>query len=310
VFEGFDPITVDFFWSVVIVVTAVLLRWVVARAVQRRITDSEQVFRTRKTITYLVTLLTLVLLARQWIDETTDLATFLGLIGAGLVVALGEVVRNLAGWAYIMLRSPFRVGDRVEIKGTAGDVIDIRVLRFSLMEIRDWVEADQSTGRIVHIPNGLLFSNALANFTQGFHHIWHEVPVLVTFESDWRRAEELVQHALDYHAIDSTEMEASEELERASKHFFIRYGALTPTVYLSVREDGVLLTGRVLVKARDRRTIDSKIWKHVLSSFAAEPSVELAYRTVRMVHRLPGETGDAGTHDDAAPLRTFVDPEA
>lgn len=307
-FDELDPVTNNIVWSVVIVVVALLLRWIVVRAVQRRIHDSEQIFRTRKTVTYSITVVAIALLARQWVDETTDLATFFGLIGAGLVVALGEVVRNLAGWAYIMLRTPFRVGDRIEVAGQAGDVIDVRVLRFSLMEIRDWVDADQSTGRIVHVPNGLLFTNALANFTQGFHHIWHEVPVLVTFESDWRRAEELVQQALDYHAIDATEMEASAELAKASKHFFIRYGALTPTVYLSVTGDGILLTGRVLVKARERRSVNAKIWKHVLTGFADEPSVELAYRTVRMVHRQAGEMGDIATHDDAASIRSAIEP--
>ncbi len=266
-----------------IIIALYLIRRVVVRTVSRRLEDPELLFRSRRVSTYVATFTGIFLLIPIWVENVQDIATFLGIIGAGLVIALQDVVLNFAAWIYITLRHPFKVGDRIEVGPHAGDVIDIRVLRFSLLEIKGWVDADQSTGRILHLPNGLLFKEAMANYTQGFRHIWHEVPVRVTFESDWVKAREILQDALDHHAMSEAEVEAAEDIRRASRQFFIRYSTLSPTVYVSVRENGVLLTGRVLVASRRRRVIDHEIWEHVLKRFAQEPSVAFAYPTTRIV---------------------------
>lgn len=268
-------------WSLGVIAIVLFVRWLITRAIVRRLDTSEIIFRAKKTSVYITAAILLTLLAGIWINETTNLATFLGVLGAGLVISLSEVVLNFAGWVYIMLRSPFSVGDRIEVGENAGDVIDVRVFRFSLLEIRNWVDADQTTGRILHIPNGRLFREPMANFTQGFKQVWHEIAVLITFESDWERARDLVQEALEEHSAEVNEEEATESLRRASRQFFIRYGHLTPTVYVSVKESGILLTGRVLVNARSRRTVDSELWKHILLDFGREDEIQMAYPTVR-----------------------------
>jgi small-conductance mechanosensitive channel len=125
------------------------------------------------------------LLAWIWVEELLSLSTFLGLVSAGLAIALREPLINLMGWAFIVWRRPFEMGDRIEIGGQAGDVIDMRVFQFTLLEIGNWVDADQSTGRAIHVPNGKVFSESLANYSKGLAYIWNEIPVRVTFESDW-----------------------------------------------------------------------------------------------------------------------------
>ena len=79
------------------------------------------------------------------------------------------------------------------MKAQPARLIDLRIFQFTLMEIGNWVDADQSTGRIVHVPNGSVFVTPLANYAKGFQYIWNEIPVLVTFESDWRRAKEILE---------------------------------------------------------------------------------------------------------------------
>ena len=286
------PQTGKLLLSIGIVVALYLIRRIIVRAVSRRIEDPELLFRSRRVSTYFATMIGILVLLPIWVENVQDVATFLGIIGAGLVIALQDVVLNFAAWIYITLRHPFKVGDRIEVGMHAGDVIDIRVLRFSLLEIKGWVDADQSTGRILHLPNGLLFKEAMANYTQGFRHIWHEVPVRITFESDWRKAREIIQEALDQHAMSEAEVEAAEDIRRASRQFFIRYSTLSPTVYVAVRENGVLLTGRVLVASRRRRVIDHEIWEDILDKVAAEPSVEFAYPTTRIYR--PEELGGDG----------------
>jgi hypothetical protein len=218
-----------------------------------------------------------------WLPFFDDLGTFLGLLSAGIAIALADVFLDLAGWLFIVFRRPFKVGDRIEINGTAGDVIDVRAFRFTVLEIRNWVDADQSTGRVVHVPNGSLFKYPTANFTEGFYHIWHEIPVLVTFESDWKRAEELNLEAVAPIALGEDELREQQRIASSTRDYLITYKELKPTVYVTTRDSGILLTARLLVAARTRRGTDDSVWRTLLTSFAAEPSIDLAYPTGRTV---------------------------
>lgn len=276
------------------IVLAVLLglRALVLRLAMRNFDDPKIWYRVRKTVTWVTTVVFLVVAGLVLAGVGGGLLTYLGILSAGVAVALSDLLRNLAGWVYIATRRPFRIGDRVEIDGHAGDVVDVRAFRFSLLEIRNWVDADQSTGRIVHIPNGKILSEPLANFGAGFQWVWHEIPMLVTFESDWERATQMLQAALDEESPDVRSREAAEAIRRASKRYLLSFTHLTPTVYLDVKESGVQLTGRVLTDVRTRRGVTHRIWTHLLHAIAADPSVELAYPTVRAFFADPVRPGD------------------
>ncbi len=139
-------------------VSLAVARWIVLAVVHRRIDDPAVWYRTQKLLSYLITIIGLVVLASIWI-QGSGIATYIGLITAGLAIALSDVLKNLAGWLFIVLRRPFRLGERIEIGEHKGDVIDIRAFRFTLFEIAgERVDAEQPTGRLVHVPNGLVFT--------------------------------------------------------------------------------------------------------------------------------------------------------
>lgn len=266
--------------STAAVVIVLLLRWVTLRWVKRLVEDDEGQYRARKITAYSATLVVLITFAFIWIEAFDSLPTYLGLLSAGLAIALSDLLKNMAGWAYILIRRPFRLGDRIEIKDVRGDVIDVRLFRFSIMEVGKWVDADQPTGRLVHAPNGWLFTDHVANYTEGFAHLWDEIPVLITFESNWERAEEIILETLAERAPD-VEHFAGPKIRETARKYHIRVGKLTPMVYLSVRDSGVLLTARYMVGARERRRTHDKIWRGLLQAFSSEPTVALAYSTVR-----------------------------
>ena len=266
--------------TVVLIFVLVVARWLTLRAIHRKFEDADVDYRARKVATYTATVIGLAFLAWIWIDAFNDLPTFLGLLSAGVAIALADVLKNFAGWAYILSRRPFRVGDRIEIDGTKGDVVDVRLFRFSLMEVGNWVDADQSTGRLIHVPNGNLFSQQVANYTEGFEYIWYEIPVLVTFESDRARARTIIEHAVREHAPD-VETAAGRRIRETARNYHIKIGALTPIVYLSVQDSGVLLTARYLVSARQQRGVAERIWTAILDGLDDAPRVDLAYPTVR-----------------------------
>ncbi len=268
------------FVSAAIVVVAILVRFVIIRLVRRRVDDPEIWYRTQKLTSYGGTMIALLAVMFIWL-RVSNFGAWAGLASAGIAIALSDVLRNFVGWGYILLRKPFKIGDRIEINGQAGDVVDVRSQRFSIIEIRNWVDADQSTGRLVHIPNGAVFLTHLANFTAGFPFIWHELPLLVTFESDWKRAEELMIEALTENAPSMASEEARSAIREAAAEYRIRYTHLTPTTYVAVKDSGVLITGRVIIPVRSRRHVDTTMWRSLLEKIHEEPNVEFAYPTVR-----------------------------
>ena len=271
--------------SVVVIAGLWLLQRIVLALVYRRITDPRTRYRWRKTTTYVFIVAGILVIGREWLEGFKSLATFLGLVSAGIAIALKDPLVNLAGWAYIVGRRPFDVGDRIEIAGHKGDVIDQRLFQFTLNEIGVWVDADQSTGRIIHIPNGRIFTDPVANYDKGFKYIWNEVPVIVTFESNWKKAKEVLTAIAFKHAEHLT-AEAERDLLTASRQFFINYKKLTPIVYTSAVDSGVRLTMRYLIEPRRRRGTVSAIWEDILTEFAKCPDIDLAYPTTRPFHHM------------------------
>ncbi len=277
--------------SVLIIFVIWILQRLVLGFVHRRTEDVRLRYRWAKGTSYAAFATAIVLIGGIWANAIQSFGTFLGLVSAGLAIALKDLVVNLAGWIFVIWRRPFEVGDRIQIAGHAGDVIDIRIFQFTLMEIGNWVDADQSTGRVVHVPNGKVLTDSLANYTKGFNYIWNELPVLVTFESNWRRAKEILEQIARDHAMHLTET-AEHRIKEVSSRFMIFYSKLTPIVYTSVVDSGVLLTIRYLCDPRTRRGTAQAIWEDVLDAFGHEDDIDFAYPTQRFYdNRFEGKAG-------------------
>lgn len=271
-----------------------LIRLVVLRVVYRRVEDVRERYRWRKATTYAIVFFGLFVLVRVWFVEFRALATFFGLIGAGLAIALRDPVVNLGGWIFIVWRRPFAPGDRVEVLDRVGDVIDLRLFQFTLLEVGTKTGASQSTGRIIHIPNGVVFQNALVNYTRGFHYVWNELSVVVTFKSDWRAAKDIVLKVAEEHA-EALGEDAERRLRRAAQEYMIFYSQLSPTVYTSVEDHGVQLTMRYLSDPRRLRGSEMLMWEAILDAFAARGDIDFAYPTTRFYdNRAEGKPGTGG----------------
>lgn len=279
---GVSPETqANIFLSLVIVFAVFFVRRGVMAVVHRRVDDTEVRYRWAKITSNVAFVIAVLFLVQVWFTALRSLGTFLGLVSAGLAIALRDLVADLAGWGFIAWRRPFDVGDRIQIGSHAGDVVDRRLFQFTIMEIGNWVEADQSTGRLIHIPNQMVFSEPLANYVKGFPYLWNEIKLLLTFESDWRKARELVNALADDLTMEITK-EANSPQPRGEPRFLIRYRKLTPVVYVSVKDSGVLLTLRYLSRPRERRGSSSAMWERLLDMVDEHPDIQLAYPTQRI----------------------------
>ena len=242
-FFTYSSIQVKFIATFIAILIFIILRRIVLRIVFKKTNDALVRYRWQKTSSYIIYAAGLVIIGQIWFKGIQSIATYLGLLSAGIAIALKDPLTNITGWFFIISRTPFAVGDRVQIGVHAGDVIDINFFKFTLMEIGHWGEGEQSSGRIIHIPNGKLFTETLANYGKGFKYIWNEVPVLITFESDWKGAKKILHDISIKHGEHVTKA-AARKFKETSKLFMMYKPDFNPQVYTKVEDSGILLTIR------------------------------------------------------------------
>lgn len=282
-------------YSLILLIVLWLIKKIFSRVIIERFESNNQKYQWNKSLRYTAGFTSIILLVSIWVGGLASLGTYLGLLSAGIAIALKDPLVNFSGWFFIIIRKPFKVGDRIQIENMIGDVIDIRIFQFSVIEIGNWVDAEQSTGRIIHVPNGILFTQRQANYTLGFEYIWNEIPVLVTFESDWQKAKKILTEIVEKNAIHLSK-KAEEQIKKTASSFLIYYEKLTPIVYTTVKDSGVLLTMRYLCHTRMRRGSEQAIWENILIEFAKHNNIDFAYPTQRFYHN--NIEGKHGTKPD------------
>tara|TARA_B100000700_G_scaffold258355_1_gene292617 strand:- start:1206 stop:2102 length:897 start_codon:yes stop_codon:yes gene_type:complete len=262
------------------IVLIVVLRRSVINLFILRLEDPKSRYNWLRATTYISVTFSVIIIGQIWLDGIGSIVTYLGLLSAGIAIALKDPITNLTGWLFILWNRPLEPGDRIQLGEHSGDVIDVNFFNFTVMEIGNWVDADQNTGRIIHIPNGKIFVETLANYGKGFEYIFNEIPVLITFESEWRKAKKILEKiAKDFGAHPTRA--AEEEIKKASQKFLIQDQKLDPVVYTKAADSGVLLTIRYLCRPQYRRETEQEIWEEILKEFDLEPNIELAYPTIR-----------------------------
>jgi small-conductance mechanosensitive channel len=246
-----------------ILLALVILRWGVRRLIEPRMQSRSGRFYLGKVMTYLILILGLWSLARIWLTGMKSLGTIVGLLSAGMAIALKDPLVNLAGFFAILVRRPFRIGQRIQIGDNAGDVVDIRSLHFTLLEVGKWVKGEQSTGRLVHIPNGLVFTTPVINFQGGFDYLWNELTLELPADVDWQKIRDSLLEVVCRHA-ETDEEKVRREIDGLSGEIIIRYPNLKPIVYVALANGTVTLTARYLYQTRHRRATESRIYEDLL----------------------------------------------
>ena len=279
-FQSNDSFGTQLIQAAIIIAAIWTLRWLALRFVLQRTQDISLSYWITKISSYAATALSIFVATQIWLGEFASLLTFFGLITAGLAIALRDPVTNMFAWLFIIWRRPFELGHRVGIGDVVGDVIDIRIFQTSLLEIGEWVNADQPTGRIVHIPNSKVFTEMQVNYNLGIPYIWDELPVLVTFESDWELAKVILTNIVN-ESVPNEQRPSQRDLRQMSRRYRTTHTVTDPMVYTSVHDSGVMLTMRYPVSPFERRGMSERVWESVLHRFAEYPEIDFAYPTVR-----------------------------
>ena len=261
------------------VIRRLLLRYIISRISD----DSPYLYTLRKITTYTITILSTLLLFGIWIQRLGDLSVALGILAAGLAFALQEVIGSIAGWITIVSGKPFAIGDRVETGGIRGDVVDIGILRTTLMEIGNWLKGDHNTGRIVTVSNAFLFKEPLYNYSAHLNFVWDEITVPVTYESNWKRAIEIMANTVKEHSFYTELLPKAEKQRReVRRKLAVKMTPLEPRTYVKLTDNWVELGLVYPVDTDLRRSFRSEISQQILTEFEAE-KITIASQTVAIV---------------------------
>jgi len=271
-------------YSGLVLIIQAVIRLIVDRyIINRREEFNTSVYAIRKVIRYGITAISLVIIYGVWVDQMGDFSVALGILAAGLAFALQEVIGSFAGWITIITGNPFKIGDRIETGGIQGDVVDIGILRTTIMEIGNWLDGDHNTGRIVTLSNAFIFKEPLFSYSVHLHYIWDEIRIPIPYGSDWKNAIEILSNAITHHpAYQDLLPKAEKQRLELRKRIAVKITPLDPRVFVKLTDNWIELGLVYPVDTDLRRVFRSEVSQTLLEEFRLA-GIEIASQTISIV---------------------------
>lgn len=272
---------------VVAVLAAAVVVRLLKRFISRHVEDSATRYRANKTVSVVAWAVMLVFFVGQLGGRFSGLTVALGAASAGIAFALQEVIASLAGWIAISAGGFYRAGDRVQLGGIKGDVIDIGFIRTTLMEIGGWVNGDLYNGRMVRVANSFVFKEPVFNYSAEFPFVWDEIVVPVKYGCDVDVTTALLAESAEA-VVGDFARSAEKDWHHLVERFRIEPARTTPMVTLVGTDNWLEFTVRYPVDHRQRRTTKDALFRHVLKAIdATGGEVALASATFQLVDPPP-----------------------
>lgn len=273
--------------KIVTFLVGVAIIWMVINAVQKklftRIKDNDNRYRAKKFSTFVGYLITVVFLTVIFSDKLGGFTVALGVAGAGIAFALQEVIASFAGWLAIMFGGFYNTGDRVQLGGIKGDVMDIGVLRTTIMETGQWVDGDLYNGRIVLIANSYVFKEPVFNYSGDFPFLWDEIKIPIQYGSNYDLAKEIILNAGIEVAGDLT-VTSKEKWHSLQNKYRLEDAQTEPMVSLVANDNWAEYTLRYVVGYKKRRLTKTALFTKILTQIEATNGVvKMASATFQLV---------------------------
>jgi small-conductance mechanosensitive channel len=268
-------------WPIVALLSLMVIQIVTSRVLLPLIYKNESLFLSRRLVRYLITAMSAAVLIGFLFDDLSVVVTMLGIVGAALVISLQDVCTSVFGWFVIMAGGKLGIGDRLEVDGTRGDVIDIQLLRTTLVEINGWLGVDQPTGRVILLPNNFIFKHKVFNFTHGHPFIWSKIDVTVTFSTPIAGAFLLFQRILDEETSDEF-VEARSAASLMQRQYGVEDANYNPKIYTHIADSGVTLSLIYVTHYRRTSTTRNRINRRIIAELETHKHIQLAYNTIHL----------------------------
>ena len=271
-----NPIFQQFAFVFIATIVILVISSIVKNIIPRYVAKSQSRYRIRKFITYLSYFVIMIMIATVYSSKFTGLGVFLGVAGAGIAFALQEVIASIAGFIAINFSNFYDVGDRVMLGGIKGDVVDIGVLRTSVMQMGDWVNGDLYNGKIVRISNSFIFKEPVFNYSGDFPFLWDEISIPIKSNSDYTLAKEIFLTILNETQGEYAEG-AKIKWAKMTEKFQLENAQVSPMVTMSFNENWITYTLRFVVDFKKRRSTKDILYTKILQAIqASDGKIEIA----------------------------------
>lgn len=210
----------------------------------------------------------IVVLIAIWSKYIQGIMTLISVGTAAMTIALRELILNFFCGIYIKVRKPFKVEDRIEIDGIKGDVMNISVLDFEVLEISNKDNNGQSTGIVISFPNSIVFSKPVKNINKGFKYIWEELVINVKMDCDLvNNKKEIYRIVNELEVIKNIPKKMKAQISSANMNNRVYFNKYDPIIYTKLVEDHVELTVRYLMHPKKSRYVESVIWNKIYLAY-------------------------------------------
>jgi small-conductance mechanosensitive channel len=251
-------ILLSIMWVLLVVLAVLIADQLIDRFVDKLGIDRKRFLDLRVVLRFAAQALGVLAVIFIVFGKPTQMATILGLAGAGLTVALKDFIVGFFGWFVLMGRNGIRVGDWVEIEGVGGEVAEVGLLRTVLLETGNWTEAGHPTGRKVAFVNSFAIEGHYFNFSTSGQWLWDELRLSITADRD---PYPLIQEIRDVvtKETEASFRQAKDEWQRVTHQYGVKSFSAEPAIDVQPTGSGVQVVVRYIARAHERHEIRSKL---------------------------------------------------
>jgi small-conductance mechanosensitive channel len=247
-------------------IVILVLVGLIQATVSKKIDDRNIRYKTRKAIGFIGYVIIFIALLIIFSEQMKNLTVIIGALSVGIGFAMRELIQSIIGWLAVSFWGLYSTGDRIQMGGIMGDVIDVSPLTTTVMECGGWVKGDLYNGRLVRLSNSLVFKDPIINYTVDFPFLWDEIVIPVRTDSDHRLARDIIEKS----GLDLL-TKVSDESKAAWKNFAMRYrvedARLEPMVTMTFDANWIEFTLRYVVDYKARRGTKDKLFSNILAGF-------------------------------------------
>jgi small-conductance mechanosensitive channel len=268
-------LTKFFYTALAIFIIYAVIKLVFEEVIAKRIKEQKTRYSMRRISSMISILVFIAVGIAIWVDNLQALLVSYGILAAGVAVALQDVFKNLAGGLIIFITGTYRIGDRIEVNEKIGDVIDIGIFYTTLLETNEWVKGDQATGRLSIIPNNLVLSGIVNNYTKDHPYIWDEISIPITYSSDWREALKIIESVVAVETKENAE-KSEKSISKLTEKYYLPKRSTETTIFTMLTDNWITFNIRYITEVRQRRIIKDRLNRRLLSELEKSENIKIA----------------------------------
>ncbi|MCB9363816.1 MAG: mechanosensitive ion channel [Flavobacteriales bacterium] len=262
-----DPLAQRLIFIGVGIFIILIVAQIIKKGLNKTVKNNDNKYKARKAVGLISYIFMIALILFVYSDKLGNIGVALGVAGAGIAFALQEIIITLAGWLNIVVGGTVSVGQRVKIGEIKGDIIDISVMRTTIMEVGDWVNGDLYNGSIVSLGNSFVFKEKVHNYSAEYPFLWDELTVPIRTESDYKKAKEVFTNVLNEICGDYA-LKSQSQWQELSNKYKVEDAQVKPMVTLKFDESWITFTLRYIVDYKKRRGTKDLIYTRLLDEIA------------------------------------------